>query len=136
VKQSKNQITTGSLWENSPTANLIRYKPSGIYFARARIRGKLIRKSLKTTVYSVACLKLADEFKKHRQLAELHAKADSGKMTFGEALALYKAEMEADAGIKPRTRQYYNERLTALLKTWPELERLDTRKIIADQCRA
>jgi len=68
VKQSKQQ-QTGSLWENSPTANLVRYKPSGVYFARARIAGKLIRKSLGTTVYSVAVLKLANVLKEHRQIA-------------------------------------------------------------------
>ena len=38
-----------SLWTKAPVANLVRYEPSGIYFARAKVRGKLIRKSLDTT---------------------------------------------------------------------------------------
>ena len=33
----------------TPVANLVRYKPSGIYFARF-VRGKLFRHSLKTDV--------------------------------------------------------------------------------------
>ena len=33
-------------------ANLVRYEPSGIYFARAKVRGKLVRKSLDTNVLS------------------------------------------------------------------------------------
>lgn len=136
MKQSKSQTTTDSLWENSPTANLVRYKPSGVYFARARIAGKLIRKSLKTTVYSVAALKLGDVLKEHKELAELHAKADTGKMTVGAALELYRAELKADASIKPRTVAYYNERITALLKTWPGLEKMDVRKISASDCLA
>ena len=37
---------------------LIRYVPSGTYFARLRVRGKLIRQSLKTDVLSVAKLRL------------------------------------------------------------------------------
>src|SRR5437867_9023105 len=48
-----------SPWTKAPVANLVRYVPSGIYFARARVRGKLIRKSLQTTKLSVAQLKRA-----------------------------------------------------------------------------
>ena len=36
-----------SLWQKTQFANLVRYIPSGIYFARFRVRGKLIRKSPK-----------------------------------------------------------------------------------------
>jgi len=39
-----------SLWTKAPVANLVRYEPSGIYFARAKVRGKLVRKSLDTNV--------------------------------------------------------------------------------------
>jgi UDP-3-O-acyl-N-acetylglucosamine deacetylase len=49
-----------SLWTKAPVANLVRYEPSGIYFARAKVRGKLVRKSLDTNVLSVAKLRLAD----------------------------------------------------------------------------
>jgi len=35
-------------WQKTPFANLIRYVPSGTYYARLRVKGKLIRKSLKT----------------------------------------------------------------------------------------
>ena len=132
MKESKRQ--TNSDWEKSPTANLNRYRPSGNYFACARIGGKLIRKSLKTSVYSVAVLKLSDELKEHRQVAELHAKAQTGKMTFGEALEIYRAELKADASIKERTRTYYEERATALIKTWPGIEVADVRKISREQC--
>jgi hypothetical protein len=45
-------------WQNTHYANLVRYKPSKKYFARIRINGKLIRRSLKTTVLSVAKLRL------------------------------------------------------------------------------
>src|SRR6266436_3302229 len=53
-------------WVKTPVANLVRYKPSGIYFARARIRGKLFRQSLKTDVMTVAKMRLRD-FIKDRQ---------------------------------------------------------------------
>jgi hypothetical protein len=41
-------------WLKTPFANLVRYVPSGIYFARIRVRGKLIRRSLKTNKLAVA----------------------------------------------------------------------------------
>jgi len=33
-------------WVKSSVANIVRYVPSGIYFARAKVGGKLIRQSL------------------------------------------------------------------------------------------
>jgi hypothetical protein len=47
-------------------ANLVRYKPSGTYFARVRIRGKLFLHTMKTDVMSVARLRLGD-FVKEKQ---------------------------------------------------------------------
>jgi len=49
---------SSSLWTKAPVANLVRYEPSGIYFARAKVRGKLVRKSLDTNILSVAKLRL------------------------------------------------------------------------------
>jgi len=53
-------VNTESPLVKAPVANLVRYKPSGIYFARAKVGGKLIRQSLKTRVLSNAKLKLRD----------------------------------------------------------------------------
>ncbi|HUB86655.1 MAG TPA: hypothetical protein VMB22_02095, partial [Verrucomicrobiae bacterium] len=58
------------LWQKTSYANLIRYVPSGMYFCRVRVRGKLIRKSLKTDVLSVAKLRLSDKEKEFRQKAQ------------------------------------------------------------------
>ena len=57
-----------------------------MYFCRIRVRGKLIRKSLKTDVLSVAKLRLSDEEKKHRQAAQhqLAIQRGRGQMTFDE----------------------------------------------------
>ena len=35
-------------WQSTQYANLIRYVPSGKYYARIRVRGKLIKMSLKS----------------------------------------------------------------------------------------
>src|SRR5712664_2347744 len=91
-------------WQQTQYANLIRYKPSKAYFARIRIQGKLIRRSLKTSVLSVAKLRLGDLEKRERQLAEHHTEATDGRMTFDDAVAIYKQRLEGDASLKPRTR--------------------------------
>jgi integrase len=59
-----------SEWQKTPYANLVRYKSSGIYFARFRVRGKLIRRSLKTSQLSVAKLRLGNLEKQERQRAD------------------------------------------------------------------
>jgi hypothetical protein len=53
-------------WQKTSYKNLIRYVPSGIYYARLRMKGKLIRKSLKTDLLSVGKLRLGDFEKQER----------------------------------------------------------------------
>lgn len=50
----------GSFWKKTPFANLIRYGPSQTYFARIRVKGKLIRRSPKTKTLTWARIRLAD----------------------------------------------------------------------------
>jgi hypothetical protein len=45
-----------SVWQKTSYANLLRYKPSKVYFARIRICGKLIRRSLKTQALTLETL--------------------------------------------------------------------------------
>ncbi len=58
MKSSPRQTEDDSIWTKTPFANLVRYKPSQKYFARIRVQGKLIRRSLKTTSLTVAKLRL------------------------------------------------------------------------------
>jgi integrase len=67
---AKSDAKKPKLWQKASYVNLIRYVPSGVYFLRIRVRGKLIRKSLKTDVLSVAKLRLTDEEKKYRHLPD------------------------------------------------------------------
>jgi hypothetical protein len=52
--ESRSSGKTGSIWQKTPVANLMRHKPSGNYYARIRVGGKLIWKSMKTDPMSVA----------------------------------------------------------------------------------
>src|SRR5438552_6245797 len=124
------------LWRKTSYANLIRYDPSGNYFCRIRVRGKLIRKSLKTDVLSVAKLRLTDEEKKHREAAQrqLAFLRGRGQMTFGDALEIYRARVEASPDIKSKTKDYYAQRVDSLLRTWSGLKKTNVRDISKQDC--
>lgn len=124
------------LWQKTNYANLIRYTPSGMYFCRIRVRGQLIRKSLKTDVLSVAKLRLNDEEKKHRQAAQRHVAIQRGRgqMTFAEALASYRVRLQANPEIKSKTKDYYEQRIVSLQKTWPTLLQTNLRDLSKQDC--
>ena len=87
----------------------MRCVPFGTYFARVRVRGKLIRRSLKTDVISVAKLRLTDLEKSECAAAEKLKSAAAGKMTFGDALEIFRQRIAsgaegcfAQSGVIPR----------------------------------
>src|ERR1700742_4769615 len=94
--ESENQ----SDWLKTQYSNLIKYQPSGKYFARLRVRGKLIRQSLKTKSITVAKLRLGDLEKRERQKAEHQTTVASGIMTFADALAIYRQRLAGDGSLK------------------------------------
>src|SRR5437879_4424081 len=98
-RQTKKQ----TLWETTRYQNLFRYVPSGTMFARFKIRGKQVRKSLKTPNLELAKSKLAEMERNERAVAEDRRR---GKMLFGEALDEYVQARQRDATLKPRTKAY------------------------------
>jgi hypothetical protein len=101
MEKSKTEKT--SAWLKTPYANLIRYQSSGKYFARLRIKGKLIVRSLKTNAITVAKLRLADLEKEERQKVENQVSAIDGTMTFGDALAIYQQRLTGDISLSRLT---------------------------------
>jgi len=94
VEDSPNE--SSAVWQKTSVRNLVRYAPSGKFFARVRVKGRLIRRSLKTTALSVAKLRLADLEKSERQMAEHAVAFDTGKMVFSDALKIYRDRLHAD----------------------------------------
>ncbi|HWC58651.1 MAG TPA: hypothetical protein VHC44_03080, partial [Verrucomicrobiae bacterium] len=122
------------LWLKTPFANLIRYVPSGVYFSRIRVAGKLIRRSLKTNKLAVAKLRLADLEKIERQRVEIQGAVTNGNMRFGDALTIFRSRLHGDSSLKPRTKEFREERIASLLRSWPELERIEVSKIAKQDC--
>ena len=123
-----------AIWLKTPFANLVRYVPSGIYFSRIRVRGKLIRRSLKTNKLAVAKLRLGDLEKVERQRIEVQGAVENGNMRFGDALIAFRGRLHKDASLKPRTKEFREERISALLNSWPGLEETEVRKISKQDC--
>jgi protein involved in ribonucleotide reduction len=120
----------------TPFANLVRYVASGKYFARLHVGGKLIRRSLKTNKITVAKLRLGDLEKVERQRIEVQGAIANGNMRFGDALAIFRGRLLNDGSLKPRTKEFREERIAALLKSWPGLEQIEVRKITKQDCLA
>ena len=64
------------VWQTTAVQNLVRYAPSGTYFARFRVGGKLVWKSLKTATFSVAKQRLPHTQRDHRSKIESFADAE------------------------------------------------------------
>jgi integrase len=122
------------LWETTAVQNLIRYEPSGTYFARFKIARKLIRKSLETTVFSVAKQRLPDKIREFRARHESVKAFANGKMTVGDASRNYEGKIEASASLKPRSKDYYKMVLGFIERTWPTLFATDVRKVSERDC--
>jgi integrase len=133
VKTSSSHKTE-SRWQKTPVANLMRHVQSGNYYARIRVRGKLIWKSLKTDRISVAKLRLSDFHKEERQRAAARKAVARGKMIFADALQTYRERLKGDHSLKERSKAYREERITALLKSWPQLAETDVSQISKSDC--
>ena len=104
-----------------------------VYFARVRVRGKLIRKSLKTMVFSVAQVRLPGFVKEQRSLNENRA-ANAGKLTFEEALKSCQKTVDDDTWWKPTAKFYRQKTIDALVKSWPGLKERQIKLISEADC--
>ena len=113
---------------------MIRYKPSGIYFARVRIRGKLFRQSLHASVMSVAKLRLRDFIADKQE--DMGDAVMTGKMTVGNCVTIFRERLDGQQNIKEGAKVYRRKCIEALLKSWPELESMPVGKVGKDDCLA
>jgi len=110
--------------------HLLQCVSNGNRFGRIKVGGKVIRESLKTTVWTTAKLRLTD-FLKGRQESR-------GRVTpprFSEAVALFERELEGDTTIKPRSKEYRRLCLKKIRTSWPLLWNLRLDGITAQACK-
>ena len=122
-------------FQKSSVANLYFYAPTGVYYARPRIKGKVKSKCLKTDKLTVAKQRLADFLREEHRKAEAMDNTAAGKLKFGDAAETFKSRLAASKNLKPRSKEYRLERLKALLDSWPNLENVDIGKIKKHDCQ-
>lgn len=92
------------LWSPTKFANLIRYAPSGVYFARAKVNGHLIRKSLGTRSVEVAKTKLDELLNQERARRLSFSVGEVEKLTFHDCCNIYREHVASHPDSKPRTK--------------------------------
>jgi len=126
-------------WERTNVTNLVRNGQSGHYYARVKVNGKEKWKSLKTTLFSVAKLKLADFEKDVRAQGQVaisdDAASGSGEATVQRFIGVYRSRTENDSSLAPATKSRRDIALKALVKTWPELPHRDARRVTPTDCQ-
>lgn len=127
-------------WERTNVTNLLRNRVSGTYYARVKVNGKQKWRTLKTTVFTVAKLRLADvekELRAHGAAATGEARtAGVDEMTIGHFVDVYLARLQQNASLAPATRERNGTAIKAVLKTWPGLRERDVRRVTEGDCRA
>ena len=138
---ANSQVTT---WQPTQYANIVQHVPSGIYYARLRIKGKLIWRFLKTDKISIAKLRMGDVEVEERKKAEVGYIKTKDKILIKHCIDAYREKKfrpatprnQKDAKpLKPAAIVYYEQRISALLKSWPGFENMEVRYVYEKQCR-
>jgi integrase len=132
-KRTAYRLSKDGKWRSfSRVPHLLQYASSGTYFARIKMRGKIIRESLNTDVWSTAQLRLVD-FLKEKQGA--NQTDERQKLLFGEAAGLYRTRVENDPAMKTRSKGYRFLCMKKIEATWPGLTTKFLGEITEQDCR-
>ena len=125
-------------WQRTRVTNLIADKDTGIYYARARINGKLKWRSLKTQIESVAKQRLPDTLTELRAASQANAASTqitgTERTTVAHFIAIYREKTANDASLAGATKLRREIALKALEKTWPDLPARDARRVTTSDC--
>lgn len=133
TKRTADRQSKDGKWRSfSRVPHLLQYVSSGTYFARIKIRGKIIRESLETDVWSTAQLRLVDFLKAKQGGSQIDA---IQKVSFSEAAELYRTRVENDSAMKERSKGYRYQCIRKIEATWPGLTKKFLGEITEEQCR-
>jgi integrase len=122
------------LWTKMNGTNLYRHK-NGRYYARVFVSGKEIWKSLKTTTKSTAEERLEEHVRNARKQRASGFKTADGKLSFGDVVAMYRANFLLDAELAENTKNFREAGVKLVLKTWPGVGAVNVRKITIPMVR-
>lgn len=127
-------------WERTNVTNLLRNRQSGTYYARVKVNGKQKWRTLNTTVFTVAKLRVADAEKALRAQA-IAARAESetagrSNTQVAQFIAAYSARLDNNSKLASSTKARAKDSIKTLVKTWPELPSRDVRRLTVADCQA
>lgn len=121
-----------SPWIKTKFSNLVRSRTSGVYFARAKVRGRLVRQSLKTKSVEVAKMRLDALLESERKRL---VKRPEGSLTFADVSVEFLAEVDSNPDLKPTTKLARRNDLIMIRRYWPQLDGLKINQIKERQCK-
>ena len=123
------RLSPDGKWRSFPKVpNLLQYVSTGTYYARIKVEGKLIRRSLKANTFEEAKLMLHD-------FLVSHSEPEPERGTVGQALKRYLREINTAHDLKPNTKRYRRYCVKGLLSTWPGFRKAKVASITKDDCR-
>jgi len=130
-------------WQATQYSNIVRHVPSQIYYARLRVKGKLVWRSLKTERISIAQARLADIEREEHRKSEAGFVQATDKVLIRECIEAYRQKGFRPAKprskkdlkpLKPAALAYYEQRVQALKESWPGFEELEVRHVTEKHC--
>lgn len=126
------RLSKDGQWRSFPKVpNLIQYVPNGSYYARIKVGGKVIRRTLGTATFSTARLKLLDFLREQKQPVQSVGET----MSFRAARELFERRLKDDRTIKSASMEYRLLCIGKLTSTWPGLDDRKADDITPDDCR-
>jgi hypothetical protein len=123
------RLSPDGKWRSFPKVpNLLQYVSTGLYYARIRVGGKLIRRSLKAETFEEAKLALHDFLAKHHE-----PKPERG--TVGQTLKMYLRQVNTAPDLAPQTKRYRHYCVQAPLASWPGLRKLKADQVTVADCQ-
>lgn len=130
-RKREERLSTDGNWRSFPKVpHLLQYVPSGTYYGRTKVHGKIVRQSLETGVWSDAKLRLTDFIKQQQE-----ARREVVTPKFSEAAELLKKEVEQDNTLKPRSKEYRLLCVQTLQRSWPGIWDKRLGDITVTECR-
>jgi integrase len=119
-------------WKPTTTQHLIQNTESGTFYVRVKVRGQIVRQSLKTKSISVAKAMLPEKLKEIRYC--LNAAPTADVQTMGDCIDLVIDAARHKTGLRERSRDYREFTINRLHATWPELKEMKPREVQPRDC--
>lgn len=135
-----NQGDQPQKWERTNVTNLLRNRQSGIYYARVKVNGKQKWRTLDTSVFTVAKLRLADvERAVKAQALAAKSQTASGNATetgVNRFIDGFRDRITGNPRLAESSKARTLDAVKTLIKTWPDLPGRDVRRLSQQDCQA